>query len=53
MGWRWIFNPENEIQKANLPQSTGRKLFGKILPDRFVYGFDFSKEFPFQHLAAS
>ncbi len=47
------FNPKNEIPKANLRQSTGRKLFGKILPDRFGYGFDFSKEFPLQHLAAS
>ncbi len=46
-------NPENEIQMARLPQSIGRKLFGKFSPDRFGYGFDFSKEFPLQHLAAS
>ncbi len=46
-------NPKIEIQKASLRQSTGRKLFGKILPDRFRYGFDFSKEFPLQHFAAS
>ncbi len=43
-------NPKNEIQKANLPQSTGRKLFGKISPDLLGYGFGFSKEFPLQHL---
>ncbi len=36
-----VSNPENEIQKANLPQSTGRKLFGKILPDRFWVWFRF------------
>ncbi len=45
--------PKNEIQMANLPQFTGRKLFGKTSPDRFGYGFDLSKQFPLQHLAAS
>ncbi len=29
------FTPKNEIQMANLPQSTGRKLVGKISQDRF------------------
>ncbi len=46
-------NPKIEIQKAGLHQSTGRKHVGKILPGRFGYGFDFSKEVPLQHLAAS
>ncbi len=31
------FNPKSEIQKANLAQC-GRKLIGKISPDRFGYG---------------
>ena len=46
-------SPKNKIQKVNPPHSTGRKLIGKISPDRFGHGFDLSKEFPLQHLAAS
>ena len=45
--------PKSEIQKANLRQFTACKLFGKISPDPFWHGFDFSKKFTLQHLAAS
>jgi hypothetical protein len=37
---------------ANLRLSVGRKRLGKISPDHFGYGFDFSKVFSLQHLAA-
>ncbi len=37
-------NPKNEIQKANLAQF-GRKLIGKIPPDRFEYGEIFPMSF--------
>jgi hypothetical protein len=38
---------------AGLHQSLGHKRFGKISPDRWGYGFDFSKPFLLQHLDAS
>ena len=41
----FALNPKNEIQKANLLQSTGLEIFGKIPPDRFGYGFDVFKGF--------
>ncbi len=44
--WRpYAFLSKKEIQKANLPQSTGPKLIGKISPDCFGMVSIFPKSF--------